>query len=168
MPPRDPEFGSDLLTIPCYLAKGYDDPGFLQWARDHPDWVVAGTWTSASSATDARQPRSTAAGGATDPAVPQPPSIQPDRPARSLAATRASVGTGRTIPPLDPSRISLADFQAVAAKAKQQQSVKIGSTSVNAEQTEPILDAGSATVRPWGSQLPLDVDPNVLDIDDLR
>ncbi len=46
MPPRDPEFdfvvGPDRLTTPCYFAKGHDDPGFLQWRQDHPDWFAAG------------------------------------------------------------------------------------------------------------------------------
>ncbi len=47
MPPRDLPFGSDTLTVPCYLSTGPDDPGFAAWKSEHPDWFEAGTWTPA-------------------------------------------------------------------------------------------------------------------------
>lgn len=121
MPHRDPEFGpeggGDGLTIPCYLAKGYDEPGFLQWRQDHPDWFVAGTWTSQPSANEVRRP--------------------------SPAPTRASVGQGRAIPPLDPSTISLADFRAVAGQAKQQRAVRTDAIPLKPSLGPPTHDAPS-------------------------
>lgn len=96
MPPRDPEFGpevgNDRLTIPCYFAKGYDDPGSLQWRQDHPDWFVAGTWT----ATADPDPRRVFGATSLDPTPGAPPRYQANlqrEPAR--AAIRATAGTGK-------------------------------------------------------------------------
>ena len=94
MPPKDSPYGSDQLIIPCCFAKGYDDPVFLKWRQDHPDWFVAGTWTSPA--------RSAAS----------------ERRERQREATRATVATGTPFAPLDPSTMSVADFTSVSAQAK--------------------------------------------------
>lgn len=99
MPPRDVLFGPDQLTVPWYLSKGDDDPGLLEWKRDHPDGFVAGTWT------------------------PGPVSGPNETRQRQLEATQAAVGRGRDLAPLDPATISLADSMAVTAGVEQEGAV---------------------------------------------
>lgn len=105
MPSHPLPFGSDTLEVPVYLAKGdgSDDPGFQRWKLDHPDWFIAGTWTPAPRPRQGKPPASDGSG---------------KNGTRHISPTEVAELTTLGAGPLDPSALSVPDFQRVAAEAR--------------------------------------------------
>lgn len=41
-------YGHDTLVIPAFFVTGDDMAELERWKREHPDWFVAGTWTTSA------------------------------------------------------------------------------------------------------------------------
>ncbi len=138
-------FGSDTLIIPAYLADsdGTDDPGFERWKREHPDWFVAGHWTSGSRVRKRRAPQG-------DESVDR---TRTDESYRRVLSVEALLNSFRATS-LDPSTLSVADFLKAAAQAKAKAARSTSRAPVTEHYPSDTQDHSDFGPR-LGSELPL-------------
>ena len=116
--------GFDDLVVPAYFDTG-DAAALEQWKREHPDWFVAGEWTP--------DRRAVSDGG-----------MIGNRFGDTVVPSGRGPGEGRQVwdhdqtAALDPESLSLADFRAVAAAARQgaSQAVAVAAAPPPAQEPE--------------------------------
>ena len=107
MPPPTLSPGPDDLVIPAFMVTDDNAADLERWKQEHPDWFHAGYWKPPRRRA---RPPYTRFGGAGRGSVrpPTPGTVQPPTDYAALTGP---------LPLMDPSTLSVRDFEAAAASA---------------------------------------------------